>query len=63
MALRSPLPHRRQALGDLVAGYVFNVGGDGPLVAVGVGDASEAVAVELVREMDPGRVRRFTIES
>ncbi len=38
MALRSPLPHRRESLGDLVAGYVFNVGGDGPLVAVGVGD-------------------------
>ena len=39
------------------------MGGDGPLVAVGVGDAGEAVARGLVGEMDPGRVKRFTIES
>ena len=39
---RLPLPHLRQTLGYLVGGYVFDVGGGGPLVAVGVGDAAEA---------------------
>ena len=29
-------------------GRVLDVGGDGPLVVVGVGDAGQAVAVELV---------------
>ena len=32
----------------LVGGQVFYVGGDGPLVVVGVGDSGQAVAVELV---------------
>ena len=36
------LPQLLQPLGDLVGGYVFDVGGDGPLVAVGVGDAGQA---------------------
>ena len=32
----------------MVGGKVFDVGGDGPLVVVRVGDSREAVAVELV---------------
>ena len=47
-------PHRRDALGDLVGGQVFDVGGDGPLVVVGVGDSGEAVAVELVGGLGDG---------
>ena len=39
---------------DLVGGQVFNVGGDGPLVALGVGDAGEAGAVELVGGLGDG---------
>ena len=37
-----PFPHLRQELGYLVGGYAFDVGGDGPVVAVGVGYAGEA---------------------
>lgn len=37
-----------EAQADLVGGQVFDVGRYGSLVAVGVGDASEKVAVELV---------------
>ncbi len=37
-----------EAVGDLVGGQVFDVGGDGPLVSVGVCNSGEAVAVELV---------------
>ena len=48
------LAHGRDALGDLVGGEVFDVGGDGPLVAVGVGDAGQAVAVELVGGLGDG---------
>ena len=42
------LCHRRQPPRDLIGSQVFDVGGDGPLVFVGVGDAGEAGAVELV---------------
>ena len=46
--------HRSNALRDLVGGQVFDVGGDGPLVVVGVGDAGEAVVVELVGGLGDG---------
>ena len=42
---RLTLPQCREALREFVGGDVFDVGGDGPVVAVGVGDAGEAVAV------------------
>ena len=40
--------HSGDVLHDFFGVYVFDVGGDGPAVAVGVGDAGHAVAVELV---------------
>ena len=48
------LPQGGEAVGDLVGGKVFDVGGDGPLVSVGVCDAGEAVAVELVGGLGDG---------
>ena len=48
-----------EALGDLVGGQVFDVGGDGPLVVVGVGDAGEAGAVELVGGLGGGTASPF----
>lgn len=44
------------AVGDLVGGQVFDVDGNGPLVAVGVGDAGEVVAVELVGGFSDARL-------
>ena len=40
--------HGGDVLHYFVGVYVFDVGGDGPAVAGGVGDAADAVAVELV---------------
>ena len=57
-AKQSSPVHRRNAAGDLVGGQVFDVGGDEPLVAVGVGDAGDAGAVELV-----GGLRAFGVAS
>ena len=48
------LAQRGDAFGYLVGRQVFYVGGDGPLVVVGVGDAGEAVAVELVGGLGDG---------
>ena len=52
------LTEGRQSPHDLVGGAVFDVGGDGPLVAVGVGDAGEAVAVELAGGLRDGRFQQ-----
>ena len=45
-----------EAQGDLVGSQVFDVSGDGPLVVVGVGDAGEMVAVELVAGYNNARL-------
>ena len=42
---RLALAQRGDAFGYLVGGQVFYVGGDGPLVVVGVGDAGSATEV------------------
>ena len=48
------LPQGGAAVGDLVGGQVFDLSGYGPLVAVGICDAGEAVALDLVGGLGGG---------
>ena len=52
--LRISLPPSPRCARRSGRGQVFDVGGDGPLVVVGVGDAGEVVAVELVGGLGDG---------